>query len=56
MLTLLARGNSLKQVASELHRSYKTVDNQTTCLMRKLDVHNRAELVRLAIRAELAEV
>lgn len=56
VMSLLAEGNSLKEVASELGRSYKTVDKQTACLMRKLDVHSRTELVRLAIRARVVEV
>jgi len=55
VLRLLAQGNSIKEVASKLDRSYKTVDKQNASLTRKLDVHSRAELVRLAIRAKLVE-
>ena len=53
VLTLLAEGCSLKQVALRLDRSYKTVDRHKTNLMRKLEIHDRVELARLAIRAGL---
>ncbi len=53
VLTLLAEGFSLKQVALRLGRSYKTADRHKTNLMRKLEIHDRVELARLAIRAGL---
>ena len=56
VLGLLAKGLSVKQVAKRLGVSYKTVDNQTCSLMKKLDIHSRAELVRYAIREKLAVV
>lgn len=56
VLGLLAQGNSLKEVAQKLHRSYKTADNHKMNLMKKLGVHDRVELVRLAIRAGEVEV
>ncbi|MBN2583740.1 MAG: response regulator transcription factor [Planctomycetes bacterium] len=56
VLRLLAEGQSVKQAARSLGVSYKTVDNQTSSLMGKLDIHSRAELVRYAIREELAVV
>jgi two-component system, NarL family, response regulator NreC len=56
VLALLADGRSVKQVAQVLHLSYKTVDNQTCSIMRKLQVHSRAELVRYALREEPATV
>ncbi|NLX58407.1 MAG: response regulator transcription factor [Phycisphaerae bacterium] len=56
VLRLLAEGQSVKQAARSLGVSYKTVDNQASSLMRKLDIHSRAELVRYAIREELAVV
>jgi two-component system response regulator NreC len=49
VLKLLAEGLSAKQVASRLELSVKTVDVHKTNLMRKLDVHDRAELIRWAI-------
>ena len=54
VLRLLAEGQSVKQVAQTLHVSYKTVDNQTSSVMKKLQLHSRAELVRYAIREEMA--
>lgn len=56
VLRLLAEGRSVKEVACSLNVSYKTVDNQTSSLMRKLDIHSRADLVRYAIREQLATV
>lgn len=56
VLRLLAEGRSVKQVAYDLQVSYKTVDNQTSSVMRKLDIHSRADLVRYAIREQLATV
>lgn len=55
VLQLLAQGHSLKQAAQELHRSYKTLDNHRGNLMKKLGVHDRVELARLAIRAGVVE-
>ena len=49
ILKLLAEGLSAKQVAAQLDLSVKTVDVHKTNLMRKLDVHDRAELVKWAI-------
>lgn len=56
VLRLLAQGSSLKDVAEKLHRSYKTADNHKMNLMRKLEVHDRVALARLAIRAGVVEV
>lgn len=53
VLVQLARGLAIKQVAALLGISAKTVDNHAQHLMAKLDVHSRAELVRLAIRERL---
>jgi two-component system, NarL family, response regulator NreC len=50
VLKLLAEGFSAKQVASQLGLSVKTVDVHKTNLMRKLDVHDRTELIKWAIR------
>ena len=56
VLRLLAEGQSLKQVAQMLCVSYKTVDNQTSSVMKKLALHSRTELVRYAIREQMAVV
>ena len=56
VLRLLAEGLRVREVAADLGVSYKTVDNQTLSLMRKLDIHSRAQLVRYAIREQLTVV
>ncbi len=53
VLSLLVEGCRLKEVARRLHRSYKTVDCHKANLMKKLNVHDRVGLVRMAIRAGL---
>ncbi|MCH7841047.1 MAG: response regulator transcription factor [Planctomycetes bacterium] len=53
VLSLLVQGCRLKEVAQRLHRSYKTVDCRKVNLMKKLNVHDRLGLVRIAIRAGL---
>lgn len=49
ILVLLAEGRSVKEVAAELDLSVKTVDAHKYNLMRKLDIHNRAALIKYAI-------
>lgn len=55
VLRYIARGLSQKQIAATMHRSEKTVHNHCTQLMAKLDIHDRVELARFAIREGLAE-
>jgi two-component system response regulator NreC len=55
ILVLLAEGESLKDIATRLDLSVKTVDAHKTNLMRKLDLHDRSELIRYAIRKHLVE-
>jgi two-component system response regulator NreC len=55
ILVLLAEGQSLKEIASRLNLSVKTVDAHKYNLMRKLDLHDRSELIRYAIRKRLVE-
>ncbi len=50
ILSLVASGNSNKEIAERLGVSPKTVDNHRTNLMRKLDVHSVAELLNYALR------
>jgi len=50
MLEYLAKGASLKYAARLIGVSYKTADHLKQRVMKKLDVHDRAELVRRAIR------
>ena len=56
VLSLLVQGCRLKEVAQRLRRSYKTVDCHKVNLMKKLNVHDRLGLVRIAIRAGLVAV
>jgi DNA-binding NarL/FixJ family response regulator len=55
ILRYIARGMSKKEIAETIHLSVKTVDNHSTSLMNKLDIHDRVELARFAIREGLAE-
>lgn len=50
VLRYIAGGMSKKEVAGVMHISVKTVDNHTTSLMAKLDLHDRVEVARFAIR------
>jgi len=55
VLRYISRGMHQKEIAQTMHVSSKTVDNQTTNLMKKLDIHNRVDLTRFAIREGLAD-
>jgi two-component system response regulator NreC len=50
VLQLIAEGKSTKDVASLLNISVKTAESHRTRLMRKLDIHETASLVRYAVR------
>lgn len=50
VLILIAEGYSTRQIAELLGISPKTVDVHRTNLMRKLNLHNRVEVTRYAIR------
>jgi DNA-binding NarL/FixJ family response regulator len=47
---LIAEGSSSKEVAQLLDMSVKTAMSHREHLMAKLNVHNRGDLVRLAVR------
>jgi DNA-binding NarL/FixJ family response regulator len=55
VLAALAEGLSNKEIGERYFISPRTVDTHRTNLMRKLDVHNVAGLVRLAIQAGLVK-
>jgi DNA-binding NarL/FixJ family response regulator len=55
VLRYIARGLSKKDIAGIMHLSVKTVDNHSTSLMTKLNIHDRVDLARYAIREGLAE-
>jgi two-component system nitrate/nitrite response regulator NarL len=49
ILKCIAEGHSNKEIGERLFISHRTVDTHRTNLMQKLDVHNIAGLVRIAI-------
>ena len=53
ILQLIAEGETNKGIAHLLHLSIKTVEAHRTLLMKHLDIHDLAGLVRFAIRAGL---
>lgn len=56
VLKLLAEGRTVRSTASTLGLSAKTVDAHKFNLMRKLGIHNKAELVMWAIRKRLVRI
>ena len=53
ILQLIAEGNSTKSIARKLELSVKTVETHRANLMKRLDIHDIAGLVRYAIRMGL---
>jgi two-component system response regulator NreC len=53
VLQLVAEGKTTKEIAGVLGVSIKTADSHRARLMRKLDIHDTAGLVRFAIRRGL---
>jgi two-component system response regulator NreC len=53
ILVLLAEGHSVKEIATRLDLSTKTVDAHKYNLMSKLDLHNKAQIVKYAIAHNL---
>jgi two-component system response regulator NreC len=56
VLKLLAEGNSVKEIAGSLNLSVKTVEAHKFNLMRKLDIHNKAQLVQYAIQKKIIKI
>jgi DNA-binding NarL/FixJ family response regulator len=56
VLQLLAQGKTVRSAATILGLSTKTVDAHKFNLMRKLGVHNKAELVMWAIQTKLVKL
>src|SRR5512141_1975429 len=56
ILKLLAEGNSVKEIAVLLGLSVKTVEAHKFNLMRKLDIHNKAQLVTYAIQKKIIKI
>jgi len=53
VLKMLAEGRSVKEIASGFELSVKTVEAHKFNLMRKLDIHNKAQLVQYAIQKKI---
>ena len=53
ILKLLAEGKSVKEIACDFELSVKTVEAHKFNLMRKLDIHNKAQLVQYAIQKKI---
>ena len=56
VFSLLVEGVRAKEIAARLSLSPKTVDTYRSSLMRKLDIHDVAGLVKYAIRHDLADL
>ncbi|MEN6532089.1 MAG: response regulator transcription factor [Bryobacteraceae bacterium] len=56
VLKMLAEGNSVKEVACQLNLSVKTVEAHKFNLMRKLDIHNKAQLVQYAVQKKIIKI
>lgn len=56
VLRYIAKGLSKKQIAEAIGLSPKTVDNHATSLMSKLDLHDRVELTRFALREGIVQL
>jgi two-component system response regulator NreC len=55
ILQLIAEGRTAAQIAEDLHISPHTVQSHRDNIMTKLDLHNRAALIRYAIRRGLVD-
>jgi DNA-binding NarL/FixJ family response regulator len=53
VLRYIASGLSKKEIAERMHLSVKTVQNHADRMMQKIDIHDRVELARFAIREGL---
>ncbi len=53
VLRHLAHGESVKEIAKQMHLSQKSVDSHKYRIMNKLGIHDRVELARFAIREGL---
>lgn len=54
VLDSLMQGATSREIASALGLSLKTVESHKFNLMRKLDVHSRSELIKLALREQMS--
>ncbi len=55
VLRLIAQGKTLPEIAQHLYLSPHTVQTHRDHIMKKLDLHNKAELIKYAIRKGLVD-
>ncbi len=56
VVKMIAEGNSVKEIAAVLGLSIKTVEAHKFNLMRKLNIHNKAQLVTYAIQKKIVKM
>jgi len=56
VVKMIAEGYSVKEIAVRLERSVKTVEAHKFNLMRKLGIHNKAQLVAYAIQKKIVKM
>ena len=56
VVKMIAEGNSAREIAGVLGLSVKTIEAHRFNLMRKLDIHNKAQLVTYAIQKRIVHV
>jgi two-component system, NarL family, response regulator NreC len=56
VVKMIAEGNSVKEIATILGLSVKTIEAHKFNLMRKLDIHNKAQLVTYAIQKKIVKM
>jgi two-component system response regulator NreC len=56
ILKMLAEGMSVKEIATGFDLSVKTVEAHKFNLMRKLNIHNKAQLVQYAIQKKIVRI
>ena len=56
VMRLLAEGNTVRRIAEMLRVSIKTIEAHKFNLMRKLDIHNKAQLVTVAIQKKILKM
>ena len=55
IVQLLAEGRTNKEIATLLGIAYKTVDAHRTNIMKRLNMHSVAEVVRYAVRERIIQ-
>lgn len=56
VVKLIAEGNSVKEIAGLLGLSVKTIEAHKFNLMRKLNIHNKAQLISYAIQKKIVKM